>query len=227
MGSPGVTRIPQVRYTQPLAPYGLLGAASVSLEAPETDGFQPQGQVATDTAAAAITANPTLSCTSTTSAALVTTTNCNIPGNVPSFNPTKSSVPDFTAAWYIPQPWGHVDFSAVVRPELQYKDGRYVDKTDIGYGGHVGGDVKPGWFGWAKDDITFHFVAGDGIGRYIGGNTSMVDTVSNYPTVAAGNIPATVALAQPISVKTVTGFGANASYTHWHRSILNNGLNEI
>ena len=215
VGSPGVTRVPQVRYTQPLAPYGLLGALSFSAEAPETDGFQVSGQVATDTAAGAITANPALVCTSAVTgagtAAETVATNCSIPGNVPQFNPTKSSAPDLTAAWYIPQPWGHMDFSLVFRPTLQYKDGRFVDKTDEGFGGHIGGDVKPGWFGWAKDDITFHFVAGEGIGRYIGGNTSMVDTVSNYPVV----VPTTAALAAPITVRTVMAFGANASYTHY------------
>ena len=46
-------------------------------------------------------------------------------------------------AWYIPQPWGHVDFSAVLRPELQIKDGGFVDRTFIGYGAHFSGDVKP------------------------------------------------------------------------------------
>ena len=212
VGSPGVTRIPQVRYTQPLAPYGLLGAVSFSLESPETGGWTAgQGQVDTDTAASAITANPALACTSTTSAALATATNCSIPGNLPAVNPTKSTAPDITAAWYIPQPWGHVDFSAVFRPTLEYKDGRFVDRTAQGYGGHVGGDVKPGWFGWAKDDFTFHFEAGDGIGRYIGGNTSMLDTVSNYPVLA----PTDALTAGAVSIKTVSAFGANASYTHY------------
>ena len=36
----------------------------------------------------------------------------------------------------------------------------------IGYGGGISGDVKPGWFGWTKDDITFQATAGNGIGRY-------------------------------------------------------------
>ena len=38
VGDPGVTRIPQVRYTMPLAGWGIAGALSVSAEAPETDG---------------------------------------------------------------------------------------------------------------------------------------------------------------------------------------------
>src|SRR5437764_7085347 len=38
VGSPGVPRIPQIRYTQPLAPWALPGAVSASAEAPETEG---------------------------------------------------------------------------------------------------------------------------------------------------------------------------------------------
>ena len=40
-GDPGVVRVPQMRYTMPLAPYGLLGAFSVSAETPETDAWLP------------------------------------------------------------------------------------------------------------------------------------------------------------------------------------------
>jgi hypothetical protein len=152
VGNPGVTRIPQVRYTLPLQPYGFLGALSFSAEAPETDSWTAgQGIVATDTAAVSITANPTLACP-----VVGTTATCSIPGNLPAVNPTKSPAPDLTAAWYIPQPWGHLDMSLVYRPTLQLKDGLFVDKTLSGYAGHIGGDVKPGWFGWAKDGFTFH-----------------------------------------------------------------------
>src|SRR4029077_12260967 len=43
VGYPGVTRITQVRYTQPLAPWGFPGAFSVSAESPETDGVTAAG----------------------------------------------------------------------------------------------------------------------------------------------------------------------------------------
>jgi Porin subfamily len=211
VGSPGVTRVPQVRYTTPLAPYGLLGALSFSAEAPETEVWTAgQGIVATDTGDVSLAANPALACTTTVTGATATT-NCPVGGTVPAFNPTKSPAPDLTAAWYIPQPWGHLDMSLVFRPALQLKDGRFVDQTVMGYGGHIGGDVKPGWFGWAKDDFTFHFEAGDGIGRFIGGNQTMVSIVSNYPALS----PTTAAAGGPVTLKTVTAFGANASYTHY------------
>jgi len=206
VGNPGVTRIPQVRYTVPLAPYGFLGALSVSAEAPETDALTSgQGQVATDTGGTTITANPTLAC-----AVVGATATCSIPGNLPAVNPTKSPAPDITAAYYIPQPWGHMDFSVVYRPTLQLKDGLFVDKTLSGYGGHIGGDVKPGWFGWAKDDITFHVEGGENIGRYIGGNNTMFSVVSNYPSTAPG-----AGGAQAVVLRSSFAFGANTSYTHW------------
>src|SRR6202049_5251266 len=46
--------------------------------------------------------------------------------SVSASNPTKSPAPDLTAAWFIPQLWGHMDFAAVVRPALQIKDGGFV-----------------------------------------------------------------------------------------------------
>ena len=209
-----MTRIPQVRYTAPLARYGLLGALSASFEAPETDSWTAgQNQVATDTGASPTTTivGGTTTCTSTVAAAgVVPTITCNIPGNLPAVNPTKSRAPDLTAAYYIPQPWGHLDFSLVFRPALQLKDGVFVDKTLQGLGGHIGGDVKPGWFGWAKDAITFHFVAGENIGRYLGGNNTMFSVVSNYPSTAPG--PGGAAA---VVLRSSFAFGGNASYTHW------------
>ena len=46
-------------------------------------------------------------------------------------NPLKSNAPDLTAAWYIPQPWGHVDFSAVLRPQLEVNNGVNLAKTYV------------------------------------------------------------------------------------------------
>src|SRR4029077_8326535 len=72
VGDPGVTRIPQVRYTMPLAGWGIAGALSVSAEAPETDGWTiGAGLIGSDAVAVA----PAVF-----------------------FNPFKSPSPDFTAA---------------------------------------------------------------------------------------------------------------------------------
>jgi hypothetical protein len=47
----------------------------------------------------------------------------------------------------LPQPWGHIDVSGVLRPGIDVTDGHFFDKQYIGYGGHIGIDVKPGWLG--------------------------------------------------------------------------------
>jgi len=213
VGGAGPYKAPQIRYTEPLEPYGVVGALSVSAEAPGTEIWSVgQGLGAIDASDVSLAANPALTCTSTFTAATGTiTTNCPVGGTIPAVNPTKAPAPDLTAAWYIPQPWGHLDFSLLYRPNLQLKDGRFVDQTVQGYGGHISGDVKPGWFGWAKDDITFHMVAGDGVGRYIGGNQSMVSLVSNYPALS----PTDAVTGSMVKLKTVTAFGGNTSYRHW------------
>src|SRR5437588_8335109 len=168
-GDPGVTRIPQVRYTQPLAPWGFPGAFSVSAEAPETDGWigGAGSQVLASDATCTATTTFLTGCTAVVS------------------NPFKTPAPDVTAAWYIPQPWGHMDFSAVIRPTLQIKDGLFVNRTFVGYGVHFGGDVKPKWLGWDKDAMTFQFSWGDGLGRYMAGNSTEFSLITNYPAAAS------------------------------------------
>src|SRR3984893_7862078 len=156
-GFAGVTRIPQVRYTYA----GSWGSAwSISAETPETDVVTPAGYVKTDTN---LGQNPVASGTTTGCVAngvlISATAGCSLPTN-----PTKSSAPDITFASYWAQPWGHVDFRGLVRPTLTLNDGKFVDRTFVGYGGGVSGDVKPGWFGWEKDDFQFQFSVGSGIG---------------------------------------------------------------
>jgi hypothetical protein len=193
VGDPGVTRIPQVRYTMPLGGWGIPGAWSVSAEAPETDGWTiGGGLIGADATAVAPAAF---------------------------LNPFKSPSPDFTMAWYIPQPWGHMDFSAVLRPTLQIKDGAFLDRQYTGYGVHFSGDVKPGWFGWDRDDITWQFNYGDGIGRYLGGNSTDFSLITNYPAVAPGS----AAAAANILSKTTVMWGGNAGYQHrWTPTLRSN-----
>jgi len=201
-GEAGFTRIAQVRYTQPLAEWGILGALSVSAEAPETDAWTAgQGLVGSDAGA-----------TASASAA-----------NGPAINPTKASAPDLTAAWYMPYHWGHLDFSTVVRPGLRLKDGLLVDRNYIGYGMHVGGSVKPGWFGWTKDDITFQLEYGNGIGRYLASSSTFA-ILSNYPATP----PSTAAAANNVIARTITEWGGSAGYQHlWLanlRSTISSGI---
>ena len=151
IGGGGPARVPQIRWTEPLAGWGLLGALSVSAEAPETHHVgagrtQISGRTRHGSAADAEAASGAF-------AALGT------PGN-----PLKATAPDMVGAWYIPQPWGHVDFAAVVRPMLRVETPfgapltSGVDRTYLGYGFAFSGDVKPGWLGWNKDFFTWNFV---------------------------------------------------------------------
>jgi hypothetical protein len=127
------------------------------------------------------------------------------------FNPLKTPAPDLTAAWYVPQPWGHFDVSAVVRPALRISDGVFVDKTYVGWGVHVGGDVKtPWWWGWDRDGITWHFVYGDAIGRYLNTSSGFA-LVTNYPAA----IPGTAGAAGNVIVKPTVNWGGNVGYKHY------------
>jgi hypothetical protein len=225
MGEPGVVRIPQVRYTMPLGGWRLPGALSFSAETPETDGWTLGGSIASDGSPISltpgfVTAAPTTSvCTNA-----ACTTHATVLTGVTTgafFDPFKAPSPDLTAAWYIPQPWGHMDFSTVVRPALQIKDGFGVDRTYTGFGLHIGGDVKPGWFGWAQDDINFQFVSGEGIGRF-NNCTCSLSLVTNYPAVASAAAAAT------FRASVVNSWGGELGYKHFWapnlRSTLSGGI---
>jgi len=194
VGEAGVVRLPQVRYTMPLAPWGWLGAISVSAETPETDGATVAGQIASDGSPISITPA------------------------APFFDPFKSPAPDLTVAWYVPQPWGHWDISGVLRPTLQIKDGLSVDRTYTGWGLHAGFDVKPGWFGWAKDDIIVQGTGGIGIGRYL--NCScQISLQSDYPTAV------TPAINPLVHTHLVPSFGGEVGYQHWWLPNLRSNFN--
>ena len=216
VGEAGVVRIPQVRYTY-AGPYG--SAFSASIETPQTDVITPAGK---DTSDGNIAQNPVTSSVSgalingcvangvtvgntfTPTAAIPTTTStCALSGN-----PALAKAPDITFASYWSQPWGHVDFKLVGR-DLTLNDGHLVDRSFFGYGGGISGDVKPGWFGWGKDDFTWQFTIGNGIGRYLN-ESDDAGLATNYLTP-----PATAAAAALILVKPIQEFGGDAGYQHW------------
>jgi len=217
VGDPGHSRVPQIRWTQPMANWGLLGALSVSAEVSDTDlAFPGSNNVCGATAGA--------NCPNTVGAGNLIPnaagTGLLAAGSaVP--NPLKSPSPDFTAAWYIPQPWGHVDFSLVWRPTLQVYNGQSgafgINKTYSGYGAHFSGDFKPNWFGWDKDFFTWQAVGGDAIGPYINvyNLNSGISLASNYGQ--AGVSPSNTI------VKPVFSYGGNIGYRHvWTPEIRSN-----
>ena len=208
-GEAGIVRVPQVRYTL-AGPYG--SAFSVSAETPETDIFTPAGKITSDsnnqvfnTTAGLVPASNGGTGSCVANGLLVT----NAAGCTLGANPTKASAPDITFASYFSQPWGHVDARFVVRPTLDIVDGRYVNQKFVGYGGGLSGDVKPNWFGYAKDDFQWQFSVGNGIGRYIndGSNAGLATNYLVTPTSAAA--------AAAILTHTVQEFGATVGYQHF------------
>jgi hypothetical protein len=209
-GEAGVVRIPQVRYTL-AGPYG--SAFSVAAETPQTDVITPAGKVTTDSNSQTIVGGSLvpnslatvggLPCVANGSA-ITGTTACTLSSNI-----TKSSAPDITFSSYWSQPWGHVDARAVVRPTLTINDGRYVDQKYVGYGGGLSGDVKPNWFGYAKDDFQWQFNVGNGIGRYIN-DGSNAGLATNYLVM-----PTTAASAATVLTRTIQEVGGTVGYQHF------------
>jgi Porin subfamily len=215
IGHAGPSRVPQLRYTMPLAGWGLAGALSVSAEAPETEIWAPTAGVfgahTTNDINATSASNKTCVLSPSGTAA------CSLTTALP--NPLKNSAPDLVAAWYIPQPWGHVDFGAVVRPTMQIKAGN-VDRDYVGYGFNFSGDVKPHWFGWNKDYFVWDFVYGNGAGRYLyAGSGSSFGLVSNYSAKLAA-VPG----APGIRIRTTSGFAGELAYRHQWTSTLRSNI---
>jgi len=212
MGSTGGHRIPQVRYTI-VGPWG--SAWSVSAEQPNVAVETPAGIFANDSNVGALPGGPGTGNIPT----ICNGVPCTGAGTPINGSIARSIAPNLTFASYWAQPWGHVDLAGVLRP-LNYNDGRFIDRTYIGYGGHFSGDVKPGWFGWNKDDILFSFVAGEGIGNYSSGGWSLAVPMATNFTVATscatprpgctGGMAASNVLFKP-----VFGYSANGGYQHW------------
>jgi outer membrane DcaP-like protein/porin-like protein len=215
IGQAGLVRVPQLRYTI-AGPWG--SAWSASIETPETDIMTPVGPIFQDTTG-------TGAGSQTTPAALTTAFGffSNVYGPVAagtSFgaNPTKNVAPDVALASYWAQPWGHVDFKLVGR-DLTVTDGRFFAKSYFGFGGSISGDVKPGWFGWNKDDFTWQATAGNGIGRYLNDQTNAA-LATNYLTAPTSQAQANSILFHPISA-----FGMQFGYQHWWLPNLRSNVN--
>jgi len=212
MGSTGGQRIPQIRYTV-AGPFG--SAFSVSAENPTVSVETPAGQLAQDTNAGGLPGGPgTAIIPATCNGVPCTGAGTMIQGNI-----AQSFAPNITAASYWAQPWGHVDFAGVVVP-MRFNDGHFIDRTFVGYGGHVAGDVKPGWFGWSKDDILFSFIAGEGLGSYTSGGWSNSAAMSSNFTVATACATPTPTCqggnaASNVLFRTNFSYSANGGYQHW------------
>jgi hypothetical protein len=213
MGSTGGQRIPQARYTI-VGPWG--SAWSASAEEPFTSMLTPAGILSSDSNISTPPAGPG---TPTPIGPTCNGVPCTNAGNPVFGSLGQSFAPTLTFASYWAQPWGHVDFAGVLRP-LRVNDGRFIDRTYVGYGGHFSGDVKPGWFGYEKDDFLFSFVAGEAIGNYeSGGWSNAVPLATNFTVQTACRTPVPGCLngnaASNVLFNTVFGYSANGGYQHW------------
>jgi Porin subfamily len=217
IGSTGGYRVPQVRYTL-AGPYG--SAWSVAVEQPHTDVQTPAGVLGSDTVTSTLPGSP--------GAPVIPVGNCNgvpctgtgvVPGTTMAFNPARQQIPNFTFASYWAQPWGHVDFAGLVTVQ-NVNDGKFINKDFVGYGGHIALDVKPGWFGWAKDDILGSFVIGNGIGNYAsGGEKTLINLATNFGVATSCATPTPtctgLAAASNILFKPIFTYSTNGGYQHW------------
>ena len=97
----------------------------------------------------------------------------------------------------------------------------FIDRKFVGYGGHFSGDVKPGWFGWAKDDFLFSFIAGEGyrqlFERRVEQRCAAGDQLHRRDRVRDTRSRAARAgwRHRTSSSSTVFGYSANGGYQHW------------
>jgi hypothetical protein len=212
MGSTGGNRVPQVRYTI-AGPWG--SAWSVSAEQPVTSMQTPAGLISSDTNAQAPPSGPG----APTIGPICNGVPCTGAGTQINASIGRTIAPNIAFASYWAQPWGHVDFAGLIRP-LDVNDGRFISRQFIGYGGHFSGDVKPGWFGWNKDDFLFSFIAGEGIGSNASGGWSLgVPLATNFTVATSCATPTPTCTggmaASNVLFKTVFGYSANGGYQHW------------
>ncbi|MGA7865388.1 MAG: DcaP family trimeric outer membrane transporter [Stellaceae bacterium] len=212
MGSTGGQRIPQVRYTL-AGPWG--SAFSVAAEQPTVSVEGPGGLFANDSNTGGLPGGPGTGTISATCNGVP----CTGAGTAVNGNIAKAIAPNLTVASYWAQPWGHVDFAGVLVP-MQFNDGHFISRDYLGYGGHFSGDVKPGWFGWAKDDFLFSFIAGQGIGVYSSGgwaNATGMATNFTVATACATPVPGCTGgmAASNVLFNPVFGWSTNGGYQHW------------
>ena len=169
-GTWAIGRLPQAVYTTEIRTPAGPATFQFALVDPEDSAATPQGQTLTNNtnlANVSLTGVTFTTPQSMTNAGLLSTLNGGS-NQLISTNPLKTEWPDPVAGLNWQQPWGHLKLETMMH-EAALVDGLHLNKQYIGYGGGVSGDVKPGWFGWAKDDIGFTAFAGNGLGRYAGG----------------------------------------------------------
>jgi hypothetical protein len=147
-----------VKYTYQ-GPYGIVLTAGGENPVPRLNG--PFGQVDIDTNQIPNIAACSVTGSGGTLSALTPSSNACLGSNA-FFSPLRQTMPEWIATARINQPWGHAQIGAVVHTD-NLDDGQYLNRTFIGYGGTISGDVhpfsgNPGPLG--KDDLGYMACAG-------------------------------------------------------------------
>jgi Porin subfamily len=218
-GQFGFSRAPWLGYTWQL-PYGT--SFQVAAVEPMSGGFTPIGALYDNAA-------------STGTSGGISLTPAGSPGGF-AIDPFKSTMPDANFVLRNNQPWGHVTAGFILARET-LDDGAFLNQNFLGYGGGLSGNVKPNWFGWAKDNFGWNFYAGEGLGHYanppgngepttvnpLATNWGLVGEACNVETGAGcyGNAAgtdtggATRANAALVDTQTFLSYGAEGNYQHW------------
>jgi hypothetical protein len=219
-GGVAVARTPLVRYTYQL-PDGF--SVAVAAENPALTATSPFGPYNTDTnqiptigACAALTA-PAIS--ATTGTATIAGNSTAISSNITNaclgggafFNSLQQLMPTFVLAGRVDQPWGHLQMG-LTAVGTTLNDGLFLNKTYLGYGASLSGNVIV----WGRDNLTFGFVAGNGLlgvttnfgGALAGQSFNATDSRSFFTTNRALYDSAALA-------KTVVSFSPRLGFQHW------------
>ena len=178
-GGQGIARIPQVRYTYPL-PSGMTVALAAENPDPAAGGpfggYDFDGEMVPTESSCLV---PTSVTTGGVAGTIVTNETNACLGNAAFFNALQTIMPTFIGRWRIDQPWGHLQVAALTEG-YGINDGRFLDKSYIGYGGSVSGHV----FTWGKDNLGGGIAGGNGVGDQLGNGAGLA---TNFGGALAGD----------------------------------------
>ncbi len=247
-GGTGRSRIPQLRYTWASPWPGITVIAAA--EQPESEFISPNGTFVSSYTSAVTIASCGNGVASTGLTTFGTPINVACAPLAAMFDAAQAREPAGTLSVRFNQPWGHLRLGGVIKDAI-LNDGRGVDKTWIGYGGAISGDVKPFPVWSPKDDIGFSVAMGEGLGGYMGSTQAVATNWGGSlgpggqnPTIAGGmaggnsfnsvgtgafgtatgGLAARAVYDAAVIGKTITAFNAKIGYMHWWTNELRSNI---
>src|SRR5216684_2831553 len=239
VGSTGRGRVPQLRYTWQTPWPGITVIAAA--EQPDSEFESPNGSFVSSVTSAVTTAACGNGVASTGLTTFGTPINVACAPLAALFDAAQAREPAGTLSVRFNQPWGHLRVGAVLRDAI-LNDGRGVDKTWIGYGGAISGDVKPFPVWSPKDDIGFSIGAGEGLGGYIpnsravatnwggvlgGQNPTVAGGMTggnNFNTVTAAGLAARATYDSLVRGRAIIAYNVKIGYVHWWTNELRSNM---